>query len=111
MTDTPTATIYVSESHVNATEGSRMGEQEPYASYFDTSWFRRRILRDLMREHGRIVSKVYIDTPTGTQAIGYVFVKRDRYEDTGDPFLHETWVTLHTAPDDVAVTRTSHYLP
>jgi hypothetical protein len=26
--------------------------------------------------------------------VGWVFLKRDKYEDTGETFLHETWVTL-----------------
>lgn len=57
------------------------------------------IFRASQKEFGRCISRAYIDTAEGVKAIGWVFVKRDRYEDTGETFLHETWVTLLTEYD------------
>jgi hypothetical protein len=51
--------------------------------------------RWLVREHGRCTGKIWVDTEDGSRLhVGWVFLKRDRYEDTGETFLHETWVTL-----------------
>lgn len=56
------------------------------------------------REFGRCISKVYIDQriPTNdkggerweTRHVGWFFVKRDRYEDTNEPYLRGAWVTV-----------------
>ena len=64
--------------------------------------------------HGRCTGKVHIDTrgpsdPPGvfnkTLTIGWVFLKKDKYEDTGEPFLCETWITVH----EQRPTITHHY--
>ena len=47
------------------------------------------------KEHGRCVSKVYLEGSEGTIAIGWVFQKREKYEDSKDTFIHETWVSLY----------------
>ena len=61
------------------------------------------IFRWSQREYGRCVGKVYVDNPesdlqgdAGGTAIqcGWVFVKRQKYEDCNETFLMETWVTL-----------------
>jgi hypothetical protein len=47
-------------------------------------------------EYGRCASKVYIDRENGEpMAIGWMFEKQDHYQDTGNPFILETWVTVH----------------
>lgn len=96
--------LYISETHRNVTEGYRMGDVDPYESYLTTAGDAFRAMR---KEYGRCTGKVYYDSETGPQAIGWVFLKLDRYEDTREPFLHETWITLHTGPDTVV--RTPHY--
>lgn len=53
------------------------------------------IFKASQKEHGRCVSKVYQDTDDGTVAIGWVFNKRQRYEDSEETFIHETWVSLY----------------
>jgi hypothetical protein len=68
---------------------------EPYTSD------RGRLFRDAQKEHGRCTSKVYVDGPDGRAVpIGWVFEKRQQYEDTGcygrpaEYFTLETWVEL-----------------
>lgn len=64
------------------------------------------LFRAMRREHGRCVSKVFLDRPDGSaQHIGWVFNKRERYEDTGEPYLRETWVSVLERPDE----RIRHY--
>ena len=94
--------IWVVEDHINATEHYHMGEPEPYETYFTD---RSHAYRELLREHGRCIGKMYVNGRD--EPVGWVFVKRDKYEDTGGPFLHETWVALVTGPD--TVTRVRNY--
>lgn len=69
-----------------------------YGRYTETiDGTRKEIFSLLSRVYGRCISKVYIDRADGsTAAIGYVFQKRDRYTDTGEPFLCETWISFCT---------------
>ena len=46
-------------------------------------------------EYGRCLSSVYVDQPDGPpKRCGWFFVKRERYEDTGGPYLRGAWVTV-----------------
>lgn len=95
----------ISEVYVNATEGYQVGESGPYEPFTD---HRGQLFRALQREHGRCVSRLYIDRrvpavpddPTATayrltaEPIGWVFEKRATYTDTGEPYTHETWVEV-----------------
>lgn len=85
-------------------EGKRAhcGDSEVYETAFDKPGD---LYRASMRHHGRCISKVYVDD--GVQ-VGWVFVKRMRYEDDPGTFLAETWVTVHTAPPTTTVEY--HYL-
>ena len=97
--------LYVSEDYVNATKGWLIGESGVYKSFTDD---RGTLYRSCLREHGRCVSRVYIDGPDGKpRPIGWVFVKRKQYEDTGETYLAETWVTLHEKPP--TMTTEYHY--
>lgn len=60
---------------------------------------RRPTFRELQAEWGRCNSRVYADTVTGVEEIGYYFVKRQRYEDTGEPYLRGAWVTFMDVPE------------
>jgi hypothetical protein len=97
--------LFIQETFINADKGYMFGESDVYETYCDT---RGELFRDLQREYGRCLGKMYRDTDEGTKAIGWVFLGRQRYEDTGEPYLREVWVSIHTAPD--TVTRESHYL-
>lgn len=62
------------------------------------------LFRDLQREFGRCISKVYVGD--GEQ-IGWVFQSRQRYKDSNETFIREAWVTVH---DEYPETnKTYHY--
>lgn len=92
--------ILCSEEQVNVTEGYRYGRGEVYETYCDTPG---ELFRACQREHGRCVSSVYADSADAAsnggkpRRIGWVFQKQARYEDSGEPFILETWVVLHDA--------------
>lgn len=104
------ATLHVSEVWLSQRDdGTRVGLGE--SGVYDTGrelCESGALYRDLQREYGRCVGKMYVDTDGRTLAVGWIFQKRRTYDDSpGETFLAETWCTLHTAPD--TVTRTSHY--
>jgi hypothetical protein len=87
-----------------------LGEGEVYQTYLTTLGD---LYRAMQAEYGRCTGRVYIDRKGGGSVpVGWVFVKRERYEGTpraGEPrsYLREVWVSVHSAPD--TVTRTAHY--
>lgn len=87
--------LYVQETYINRTEGYRFGDSDVYESQYDD---KGDLYRAVRREYGRCVSRVYVDSNEGAKPIGWVFVKRDKYEDTGESYLREVWVTIHKAP-------------
>ena len=115
--------LMISETFVNASDGYRFGESEPYEPYTDDVGS---LFRAMQREYGRCVSSIYVDMPTGTKLadadapagkvkrVGWVFQKQMEYEDwrgRGDRYYtREVWVTLHDAPDTVSVERHYHEL-
>lgn len=101
--------MLISESFVNATKGYHLGEEsEPYEAFTDDVG---KLFRSLMREYGRCVSSVYVDTKNGkSKRIGWVFQKRMKYEDCDETFIREVWVTLHDAPPERTIRHQYHEL-
>ena len=89
-----TDNLYVQETYLNATEGHVIGESDVYETFTDDPG---ELYRAMRREYGRCISKVYVDSPNGPRAIGWVFQARDKYEDTGETYLREVWVTVHAS--------------
>ena len=67
------------------------GESDVYETKYDTAGA---LFRGLQKDAGRCVGRIYHDDHG---PIGWVFEKKTEYEDTGEPYLLETWVTVHTA--------------
>lgn len=98
--------MLVQESFVNATKGYRFGDSEPYEIFTENIGV---LFASLQREYGRCVSRIYVDLESEPQpiAVGWVFQKRMRYEDTADYYLREVWITMLEKVD--TVTRERHY--
>lgn len=76
----------------NETEGHSFSEWSEEAN---EEWTRGDIYRMAQEEFGRCASSVYVDTASGSpKRIGWFFVSRQRYEDTGEPYLRGAWVTV-----------------
>lgn len=84
--------LFVEESHVDATRGVNYGSSGVQESFTNNVG---RLFRSCQSHFGRCTSSVYIDTPQGSKKIGWVFEKQEKYTDTGEPYLSETWVTVH----------------
>lgn len=97
----------IETSWINRTENYRIHDdvQPIKETYFDEDVTPGEIYRESLKEHGRCTGKVYIDvktdddTVTVAQHIGWVFEKREKYDDSKETFLQETWVTLLTEYD------------
>jgi hypothetical protein len=97
--------IFVKETYVNLGKGHIIGDSGVYETNLDSA---SEVFTRSRKEHGRCTGKVYIDTDKGPRQIGWVFEKRGRYEDTGEPFLMETWVDLHESEPETILRN--HYL-
>lgn len=84
--------LYVQESYVNRDKGYAFGESDVYETWTDD---KGELYRAMLHEYGRCEGRVYVDTDAGTRPVGWVFVKRDRYEDSDETYLREVWVTVH----------------
>jgi len=82
---------FVEILHRNVDEGYLLGEPE-IMPLVDCNTELLRFKR-LVRVYGRCTGKVYRD-PDGKH-VGYVFIKRQKYEDCNETYLHETWVTYN----------------
>ena len=118
--------MYYIEDHVEITDDDKrygLYRSEPQNfddTYIDTSKVGN-IFKEFQREHGRCVSKVYIDTADGAKPIGWVFQKREEYEDSRPryddynrrikpkTFIREVWITL-LDKHEVHVEREYHFL-
>jgi hypothetical protein len=95
--------ILIQESWTDETNGGGLGDSGVFLSRFETV---SEVYKHYSREAGRCISKVYVDTPRGPQAIGWVFQQRKKYDDSDETFLLDTWITIHTAPP---VKRTEYH--
>jgi hypothetical protein len=102
----------ICESHINATKGYRFGDDYVYDvsdMYMGEDATVGELFRSFQKEFGRCTSKVYVDTPDGAKPVGWVFVKREKYEDVNEHYIHETWVTLLDV-DETIHRRVHHYI-
>ena len=47
-----------------------------------------------LKNHGRCVTKIFVDRTKKAFHVGYVFEKKCWYEDTREPFITETWLSI-----------------
>lgn len=80
--------IVIRESFVNADTGYQYGETGFYETFTDDTGV---LFRELQKEHGRCVSKMYKGNGV---PCGWVFQKRQKYEDSPETYTQETWVEV-----------------
>lgn len=100
--------IHAQETIINRTENYRFHDSDWYETDADTPG---EFFRMAQAEHGRCVSRVYVDGKDGEAVhVGWVFQKRAQYDDCAETFLQETWVTFRTAepPPHCATCGTVH---
>lgn len=87
--------LQILESYFNATEDCFLCDSGWYEPFTEDVG---RLFRRLQREHGRCVSRVYVDGPDGQSwPQGWVFQKRRRYDGARSPsdkYSVQTWVSM-----------------
>jgi hypothetical protein len=94
----------------NETAGHIFGEwSEEAADWYDTPG---KLYRVYQKEYGRCKSRVYVDTSTGVQTIGWYFESRQEYEDSRpryndygrlqppETYIRGAWITYEEIPED-----------
>ena len=87
--------LWLQESYINKTDEVRYGGSAVYESWTSNIGD---LYKSLVRILGRCTGKVYIDCWGRSRPIGWVFEKKGHYDDSGDTYLQECWVTLHVGP-------------
>lgn len=99
--------LYAQKTYIDLSQGKDgrgaiYGESDVFETFTSD---RGELFRSCVREYGRCTGKIYIDRVDGkTHAIGWVFVKRRKYDDCNKTFLAETWVTVHEKPPTKTIT-------
>ena len=109
--------MWIHEAHRNKTENHLISDEIEYEAFTDDIG---KLFRSLQNEYGRCVSKVYRDKKIVTNdhggerwevvSIGWVFEKRERYQDMDETYLHETWITLMDGPTNRVVIEKPSYV-
>lgn len=83
--------LRINETFINATENYMFGDSQPYEPFTNDTG---ELYRALRAEYGRCTGKRYVDLPSGTKAIGWVFEKVIKYDDSNETYKREVIVTL-----------------
>lgn len=98
--------LWVQETWIDRDQNCMMGESDVYETFTSE---RGELYKNCVKEYGRCISRVYVDGLSNkSKPIGWVFLKRKKYDDCGETFLAETWVTIHNGPPDRTVTYHYH---
>jgi hypothetical protein len=88
------ANLMARETYYNATDDYCIDQTGWYETFATDPGD---LFRACRAEFGRCRSKVYAERPDGDVAVGWVFVKREPFVDSGDTYLRETWVEYRPA--------------
>jgi hypothetical protein len=108
--------LYCDESYVHVENMGKENEKrtslgggEPYETYTDSLG---ELYRACRKQHGRCVSRVYLEKGEKVKPIGWVFLKKNPGEPEGDGSgVIETWVTVYTKPPVRQVSWTAPEYP
>ena len=83
-------------------QGLRIGENDWYEPFTQD---KGELFRACQYAYGRCTSKVYHDVavafhPAVVKQSGWVFIKRKKYSDSPDTYLHRTWVIWKGGDED-----------
>tara|TARA_R100000781_G_scaffold19445_1_gene14937 strand:+ start:766 stop:1068 length:303 start_codon:yes stop_codon:yes gene_type:complete len=95
--------LCIQEIFINETEGCRFGESDIYETSYQNIG---KLYRSLIKEHGKCTGKMYRE-PHDKQ-IGWVFLKKDKYENSKEFYLKSTWVMVYAKKPTIS-TKTYPY--
>jgi hypothetical protein len=84
--------IYIQETWIDQKNKSIIGETDIYETFTDS---KGKLFKALQNEYGRCISKIFVDDLDGkTKQVGWVFEKKQKYDDVNEFFILETWITI-----------------
>jgi hypothetical protein len=83
--------MLIREIAIDTSTNAVFSESGIFEAFTDS---RNDLFKACQKEYGRCVSPILIETRYGTKVAGWVFQKKDYYEDTHEPFIRETWVEV-----------------
>jgi hypothetical protein len=84
--------IYIQETWIDQKNKSIIGETDIYETFTDS---KGKLFKALQNEYGRCISKIFVDESDGKQKqVGWVFEKKQKYDDINEFFILETWITI-----------------
>ena len=85
--------IHIKETYIDRNINCIFGDSEVYETFTDSIG---ELFKHLQQEFGRCTSSMYIDKTDGTaKKIGWVFEKKNKYNDCNETYMQETWIELH----------------
>lgn len=91
--------LWISEEHFDRTRGYCFEQIPLYETRYENNEVKKLFLA-LQKEYGRCRSRVYVDKSDGThQQVGWVFEKRNQYDDCNEKYTREVWVTVKRVVD------------
>ena len=99
--------MFIKETHVNRSKNYWVDEPSFTEVSEETIGG---IFRSCQKYFGRCIGKIYIDTKTGTKSLGWVFLRKEKYDDCKERYLHETWVELHEKEPTKEITEYPVYI-
>jgi hypothetical protein len=84
--------IYIQETWIDQKNKSIIGETDIYETFTDS---KGKLFKALQNEYGRCISKIFVDESDGKQKqVGWVFEKKQKYDDINEFFILETWIVI-----------------
>lgn len=84
--------LWIDETWIDATQHAMIDHIPAYETFTND---KGKLYKSLARTYGRCAGKVYAERRDGsTDSIGWVFQKNSKYEDTGETYIAETWITV-----------------
>lgn len=96
------STLHAEVEYVDASRDVRLGSDGIQATDCQTPG---ELFRRCRRTLGRCTGGVFVDRADGgVQRIGWIFERRERYDDSERTFVRQAWVIVHTAHPTRTVT-------
>jgi hypothetical protein len=93
--------LWAEFNYRNATQNWNCGQEVVETRFSD----RNELYHSCLREYGRCIGSVYVEKQGKPQRIGWIFQKRQKYDDCNETYIAETWVSILKSEPVVTIKR------
>ena len=88
-----TSNLWITETWIDTAQNVCCGESGDYETFTDDTGM---LFKSLQKTYGKCISKMYVDRKDGSVIqTGWVFSKKQKYDDCNEYYIAETWVTVY----------------